>query len=117
MNRIGKRPHRFSRRIPSVLLMSSVFWAAWSSSSVQDVGRLRVEMRDRATGQLVAARLYLTDSSGAPRRPADAIAYDRRDEHHFVANRSFELELPAGDYRLLVERGTEYLPSSADLAI
>ena len=81
---------------------------------LQDAGRVRVETRDRATGQLVAARVYLTDVAGAPRTPPNAIAYDKRDEHHFVATGGFELELPSGDYRLVVERGTEYLPASAD---
>ena len=76
---------------------------------------MRVETRDRATGQLVAAP-YLTDLAGAPRTPPDAIAYDKRDEHHFVAT-GVGAELPSGDYRLVVERGTEYLPASADLAI
>jgi hypothetical protein len=117
MSRFEDSYRRFCRQLVTLLLLTAgVLWAAgWSS--IQDAGRVRVETRDRATGQIVAARVYLTDLTGAPRTPPDAIAYDKRDEHHFVATGSFELELPSGDYRLVVERGTEYLPASADLAI
>jgi hypothetical protein len=117
MSRFEDLYRRFCRQLVTLLLLTAgVLWAAgWSS--IQDAGRVRVETRDRATGQLVAARVYLTDLAGAPRTPPNAIVYDKRDEHHFVATGGFELELPSGDYRLVVERGTEYLPASADLAI
>ena len=118
MSRFEDSYRRFRRQLVALLLLTAaILWAAGSSSSVQDAGRVRVETRDRATGQLVAARVYPTDLTGAPRTPPDAIAYDKRDEHHFVATGSFELKLPSGGYRLVVERGTEYLPASADLAI
>ena len=99
------------------LLAAGAFWAAWLSSSAQDVGRVRVETRDRADGRPVAARLYLTDRSGAPRTPAGVIRYDKGEEHHFLATGASEFELPPGDYRLLVERGAEYRAASRDLAI
>jgi hypothetical protein len=99
------------------LLAAGAFWVAWSSSSAQDVGRVRVETRDRETGRLVAARLYLTDRSGGPRTPAGVIRYDKGDEHHFVATGTSQLELTPGGYRLLVERGAEYRPASSGLAI
>src|SRR5919106_120594 len=110
---------RLCRRIATLLLLAAAFlWAApWSSSSGQDAVGVRVETRDRTTGQLVAARLYLTERSGAPRTPADVIRYDKREEHHFVATGSIEFELPPGDYRLVVERGTEYVGESEDLTI
>jgi hypothetical protein len=116
MKRLDDSCHRYCAPFVRPLLPAvGILWlAAWSS--VQD-GRVRIETRDRATGQLVAARLYLTELSGAPRTPADVIAYDKGDEHHFVATGSFELALPPGDYRLVAERGTEYLPASADLPI
>lgn len=118
MEHVEHSYRRFCRRSVNLLLLGAgVFWAAWLSASVQDVGRVRVDTRDSATGLLVAARLYLTDLSGAPRTPAGVIRYDKGDEHHFVAAGTSELELPPGDYRLVVERGTEYLAASKDLAI
>src|SRR5688500_11091331 len=99
------------------LLAASVLWGAWLSSAAQHVGRVRIETRDRATGRPVAARLYLTDRSGAPRTPSGVIRYDKGDEHHFVPTGPSELELPPGHYRLVVERGPEYLAASRDLEI
>ena len=91
--------------------------ASWSPLSPQALVKVRVETRDRTSGQLVGARLYLTDRAGAPRTPGDVIRYDKGNEHHFVATGTVEFELPPGEYRLSVERGTEYLPASEDLAI
>ena len=78
---------------------------------------MRVETRDVETGQLVAARLCLTDLSGAPRKPANVVAHDKGPEHHFVATGGFEIDLPPGVYRLVVERGPEYAPVSANFAV
>lgn len=90
-----------------LLLGSSGFWTTRSASFLQGPGRVRVEPRDRVSNVLVAARLYVTDLSDVPCTPPGVIACDRRDEHHFIANGSVEFELAAGDYRLVVERGTE----------
>jgi hypothetical protein len=83
----------------------------------QSTGCLHVESRDPQTSALVPARFYLTDSAGAAQTPPGVIAYDKRDEHHFVAE-AFEVELPPGRYRLLVERGPEFAPltMNVDLA-
>ena len=99
----------------SVVLVLSL--SVSSSLPGREVGRVLVETRDDATGRLAAARLYLTDGSGVPRTPDGMIAYEKGSEHHFVAPGRLELELPPGDYRLMAERGTEYLPESVDLAI
>jgi hypothetical protein len=64
------------------------------------------------------ARVYLTNPQGAPSFPSDALVYDKTrpdgvSERHFVPRSGvFSLDLPAGDYRLTVERGKEYLPES-----
>src|SRR5688500_10421543 len=88
-----------------------------SSLPGREVGWVRVEARDDATGRLDAGSLYLKDGSGLPRTQDGMIAYEKGSEHHFVAPGRLELELPPGDYRLMAERGTEYLPESVDLAI
>jgi hypothetical protein len=106
-------------RLRIVVLLASVsLWLTWSVPQArQAAGRLHVEARDLDTDRTVPSRFYLTDSEGAPRTPTGVIAYDKRDEHHFVADGSFEMELPAGRYRLVVERGPEYVPAALDLDI
>jgi hypothetical protein len=83
----------------------------------QPPGRLHVEARDKDTGRAVPARFYLTDSAGTPRTPSGVIAYDKRDEHHFVSSGGFDAELPSGRYRLIVERGTEFRPAALDVEL
>lgn len=58
-------------------------------------------------------RFYLDDSKGTAWAPDGAIAYARRDEKHFVVKNSFEIQLPAGAYTLVAERGPEYVPFRA----
>ena len=115
---MSARASKIARRLGSLLLLAAGgFCVAASSPPVQGVGHLQVETRDAETGQLIAARLYLTDLSGAARTPANVVAYDKGPEHHFVAAGRFESDLPPGDYRLVVERGTEYAPASGNLAV
>ena len=106
------------RRTIVALLAIGGLWLAWSAPQArQFTGCLRVESRDPITNALVPARFYLTDSAGAIRTPAGVIAYDKRDEHHFVTD-AFETDLPPGRYRLVAERGAEYTPltMNVDLA-
>jgi hypothetical protein len=71
-------------------------------------GRLRVEILDHATGQPVNARCYLTDAANKFWAPEDAPQYHKPPEEHFIAAGKFEISLPAGHYKLQVERGPEY---------
>ncbi len=79
--------------------------------------RVRIETRDRETRQAIPARFYLTDAKGTPITPTGLIAYHKGGEHHFVAPGPFEAELAPGRYRLVSERGAEYLPASVDLDV
>jgi hypothetical protein len=56
------------------------------------------------------ARFYLNDVAGKAWTPGGAIVYVQRGERHFVARNGFEIDLPAGRYTLLAERGPEYRP-------
>jgi hypothetical protein len=56
------------------------------------------------------ARYYLTDSSGKHWDPPGAIIYSQRTEHHFITANGFAIELPAGRYSLIAERGLEHRP-------
>lgn len=80
-------------------------------------GRLEVEIRERASGHLAPARVYLTSKEGKLCVPRGAIAYQRREEEHFISSGRFELELPAGEYSLRVERGLECRPAEAKLEV
>jgi hypothetical protein len=103
------------RRSLVALLAIGSLWLAWSAPEARQLtGCLHVESRDLHTDALVPARFYLTDSTGAARTPPGVIAYDKRDEHHFVAD-AFKLDLPPGRYRLVVERGPEYTPMTMNV--
>jgi hypothetical protein len=105
-------------RLRIVLLGSASLWLAWSALEARQAqGRLRVEARDFDSDHRVASRFYLIDSAGAPQTPPGAIAYDKRDEHHFVTDGGFQTDLAAGRYRVVVERGPEYVPASLDVDI
>jgi hypothetical protein len=110
-------PRRHRLRLVALLAIASLWLAASAPQARQGAACLRVEARDLDTDRVVPARFYLTDSTGAPRTPTGVIVYDKRDEHHFVTGGSFETALPAGRYRLVVERGPEYLPATVDLDI
>jgi hypothetical protein len=56
------------------------------------------------------ARFYLDDTHGKSWTPEGAIVYVQRGERHFVTKNGFEIDLPAGTYTLVAERGPEYLP-------
>jgi len=71
---------------------------------------LIAEARDSATGRTVPARFYLTDSAGRHWTPGGAIAYEKGQEKHFIAPGRFQMQLPPGEYTLVVERGPEYRP-------
>ncbi|HEV8130781.1 MAG TPA: hypothetical protein VGQ81_05990, partial [Acidobacteriota bacterium] len=79
--------------------------------------RLRVTLRDAATGQPIPARIYLTDQKGESKIPPGVIVYSKKEEQHFIAPPQFQIELPAGHYTLVAERGTEYLAYSAPIEL
>jgi hypothetical protein len=77
-------------------------------------GTLSVRILDE-NGAPAPARVYLTDSSGKALFAPGSIVYDRvraeASEQNFVPPQgAFRMELSAGTYALVVERGKEYLP-------
>ncbi|HEX2520641.1 MAG TPA: hypothetical protein VHP35_00850, partial [Terriglobia bacterium] len=81
------------------------------------IASLRVEVRDAGNHQPVPARCYLTDESGKPWDPAAAFTYEKRQEHHFITQGTFEIAVPPGRYFLRVERGPEYQPWESRLTL
>jgi hypothetical protein len=110
-----RAPRRHRLRLVATLAIASLWLAGPTPQAHRAAACLRVDVRDPVNDHVVPSRFYLTDSAGASRTPIGVIAYDKRDEHHFVTDGSFETALPAGRYRLVVERGPEYLPAAVDL--
>jgi hypothetical protein len=63
---------------------------AQAQHSGSEAASLHVEVRDAGNRQRVAARCYLTDESGKPWTPAGAFTYDKRQEHHFITQGTFD---------------------------
>jgi hypothetical protein len=60
-------------------------------------------------------RIYLVGPDGKPVTPPGVPAYDKNDEHHFIAPGRLEIDLQPGRYRLSAERGVEHRPAAVDL--
>jgi hypothetical protein len=107
-------------------LASALLMAAPTPSPAIETGMLRVSIVDDATSEPVAARVYITGSDGKPYlpkpQPGQTIAhYDvargPREVYACIGAHPFEVELPAGEATLLIERGKEYLPLARELTI
>jgi len=101
----------------SLALLVWQFHAAPAENSGASAGSLHVEVQDAGNRQRVAARCYLTDESGKPWTPTGAFTYDKRQEHHFITDETFDVALSPGRYLLRVERGPEYQPWESRLTI
>ena len=97
-----RAPRRLRLRLVALLAIASLWLPASAPQARQAAACLRVDVRDPVTDRVVPSRFYLTDSAGTTHTPTGAIAYDKRDEHHFVTDGSFETALSAGRYRLVV---------------
>lgn len=63
-----------------------------------------------------AARVILTGADGKPYAPAGAaLRQTKREESYFYADKSFEVDLPAGLTRLTVSGGLETIPQTVTL--
>lgn len=97
-----------SRRASRRLLLALAALALAPGSSAADSFQLHVR-------SAVPARYYLDDSHGKSWTPANAIAYERRAEKHFVVPNGFDIALPPGTYSFAAERGPEYHPFRATI--
>jgi hypothetical protein len=80
------------------------------------MGHLRVAVRD-AMGSALPFRAYLSDGCTFWRPTTAHVYFDRGEEQHVLADGSFSAELPGGTYRLLVERGPEYVSHEATVLV
>ena len=107
----------FSLATGGLALLAWQLQAAPTQHSGASAGSLHVEVWDTRNRQQVPARSYLTDESGKQRTPAGAFTYDKRLEHHFIIQGTFDIALPPGHYLLRVERGPEYQPWESRLTL
>ncbi|NOZ24439.1 MAG: CehA/McbA family metallohydrolase [Planctomycetes bacterium] len=81
-------------------------------------GRLKVALRYAATQRPARGRVYLTGSDGGCWKPEGAFARaTMTGDEFFYAEGEFELDMPAGEARIEVVRGTEYRPLQARVDI
>ncbi|MBI1788444.1 MAG: CehA/McbA family metallohydrolase [Acidobacteria bacterium] len=90
------------------------------------MGKLRVRVRDEATGRPLRARVHLNAADGRAYAPseswfrADWLMFDHmdRDEYHyFHTGGDFQLDLPPGRATLDVSHGFEYHPLRKEVTV
>lgn len=75
---------------------------------------LKVQIREFDKPRTIPARVQIWNEKGYF-YPNDCIPYER--DKHFTTNGSFQLQVPLGNIRILVERGKEYRPVESELTI
>ncbi|MBN1400000.1 MAG: CehA/McbA family metallohydrolase [Anaerolineae bacterium] len=79
------------------------------------MAKLAVKIVDKATGEPVEARAQVLASSGQFLHPHDALLKVGPGLPFFYTHGDFSLEAPVGLTRVLVERGTEYVPAQLEV--
>src|SRR5262249_30826915 len=80
-------------------------------------GTLRVETKDRDSKKPVIARVVVHQDKGKFYAPPGALCRMLAGRGHFYCDKSAELILPAGKYRVLAFRGPEYKPAFHEVTI
>ena len=86
------------------------------AAGVADAAPVRVRVLDDASGQIVAARAYLSRGAEAV-LPPGLPSYDKGDERHVLIAGDVTFDLAPGTYKLRVERGLEYLPVELEFSV
>ncbi len=90
------------------------------------MGKLRVRVLHKATGQPMAARVHLEASDGRSYAPAESWFHadwhvypqlEKEAYHFFHTAGDFEMDLPVGRAKLVVSRGFEYLPQEKEVTL
>jgi len=79
------------------------------------MGKLSGRIIDAATGDQIEARVQVLGPSGNTLAPDDAMWKVGPGEPFFYSDGTFALDIPRGLVRVLVERGTEYVPWQHDI--
>src|SRR5262249_62361933 len=80
-------------------------------------GTLRLTVRDSASGKPTVARISLREDRGRFHAPAGSLHRSLRGRGHFYCDRTAELTVPAGTYRLSGYRGPEYKVTTRELIV
>jgi Tol biopolymer transport system component len=80
-------------------------------------GTLRFETKDGDSKKSVIARVVLQQHKGKFYAPPGALYRMLRGNGHFYCDKSAQLSLPAGKYRLVAYRGPEYKPTFHEITI
>jgi hypothetical protein len=109
-----------------------LFFAGPACRALADDGVVRVtgEVRDAATAEALASRIYIQGADGAWHFPNDAgvgdvVRYDREnywdktqvEKHATLSPRPFTVDLAAGEYTVTIERGKEYVPLETTVTV
>jgi hypothetical protein len=107
-----KRTSKTNKGNPATLTATGILATLVWTMAVAHAGTLSVKIVDEHDAP-APARVYLLDAAGAAHMAADGIVYNKAQpagsERNFVPPEGrFKIELPAGSYRLIVERGKEF---------
>jgi hypothetical protein len=80
-------------------------------------GTLRLVIKDSASGDPTVARICLREDRGRFHAPPGSLHRSLRGRGHFYCDRTTELTIPAGTYRLSGYRGPEYKVASRQIAV
>ncbi len=80
-------------------------------------GSLRLATIDAKSSHPVTVRVVLQDSAGKYYAPEQSLYRVLNSTGHFYCANQCELQLPAGEYRLIAYRGPEYRPARTKLTI
>ena len=76
---------------------------------------LTAKIVDKETGAHVEARVQVLSSGGQFLHPKDALQKVGPGLPFFYSHGEFAVDAPVGITRILVERGTEYIPAKVDV--
>ena len=79
------------------------------------MAKLAGRITDSETGETVSARVNVTDATGKFLHPIDSLLKIGPGTSFFYSSGSFEIDVPRGRVRVIVERGTEYIPIRLDI--
>jgi hypothetical protein len=80
-------------------------------------GTLRLTIKDSASGKPTIARISLREDGGRFHAPPCSLHRSLRGRGHFYCDKTAELTVPAGTYRLSGYRGPEYKVASREIVV